>query len=57
MCSVLNVQSSTFNVFFLAHLLGAYAIRTRGVVRRLMQTFENLFLQNCATKFLYITYK
>ena len=52
-CSEFHVQFFLFSssVESLCHTC------TPGVVSRLMQTFENLLLQNCATKFLYITYK
>ena len=46
-----------FNVLFSSPVGSLCHTCTRGVVRRLMQTFENLLLQNCATKFLYITYQ
>ena len=51
-CSEFHVQ-----FFFSSSVESLCHTCTRGVVSCLMQTFENLLLQNCATKFLYITYK
>ena len=44
-----NVQSSMFNFFFSSPVGSLCHTCTPGVVRPLMQTFENLLLQNCAT--------